>query len=78
MQFDFDQRKVIGQVTHTLSLLRDGLEQIDFDSVDLKISSVRVNGKDAHFTTDAAALHVDLPAPGKPGETYEGPHRLRR
>jgi aminopeptidase N len=71
LQFNFDQREVIGQVTHTLSLLRDGLQQIDFDSVDLKISSVRVNGKDAHFSTDAVALHVDLPTPGKIGETYE-------
>jgi aminopeptidase N len=71
LQFDFDQRKVMGQVTHTLSVLRDGLRQIEFDSVDLTISSVRVNGKDAHFTTDGAGLHVDLPSPSKAGENYE-------
>src|SRR5580704_18876863 len=43
LRFDVDQRKVIGQVTHTLSLVRDGLRQLDFDSVGLSIASVSVN-----------------------------------
>src|ERR1700756_162585 len=34
LRFDFDQRKVMGQVTHTLAALRDGLRQLDFDSVE--------------------------------------------
>ncbi len=71
LRFDFDQRRVMGQVTHTLAALRDGLRQLDFDSVDLTISSVRVNGKDAHFSANDAALHVDLESPSKAGQTYE-------
>ena len=43
----------------------DGLKQLDFDSVDLSIHSVTVNGKDAHFSTDADKLHVDLEQPAQ-------------
>jgi aminopeptidase N len=71
LQFDLDQRKASGQVTHTLTALVNGLEELDFDSVDLAISSVRVNGQDAHFSTDPTALHVELPSPSKAGESYE-------
>src|ERR1700689_2481512 len=49
LRFDLDQRKIIGEVTHTLSTLRDGLTHLDFDCAELTISSARVNGKDAPF-----------------------------
>jgi aminopeptidase N len=71
LRFNVDQRQVMGQVTHTLSALRDGLSQLNFDSVDLNISAVQVDGKDARFSTDAQKLRVDLPAPGKAGQKYE-------
>ncbi len=70
LRFDVDQRKVIGQVTHTLAVLNDGLKQLDFDSVDLSIQSVTVNGKDAHFSTDSGKLHVDLAQPAQAREKY--------
>ncbi len=71
LRFDIDQRKVMGHVTHTVAALRDGLPQLDFDSVGLDILSVRVNGKDARFTTDASKLHVNLDRASKTGEKYE-------
>jgi aminopeptidase N len=71
LRFNVDQRQVIGQVTHTLSALRDGIAQLNFDSVDLNISAVQVDGQDAHFSTDAEKLHVDLSAPSKAGQKYE-------
>src|SRR5579863_10214160 len=49
LHFDVDQRKVIGEVTHTLSTLHDGLTHLDFDCAELTVSSARVNGKDAPF-----------------------------
>ena len=49
LHFDLDQRKVIGEVTHTLSTLHDGVTHLDFDCSDLTVSSARVNGKDAKF-----------------------------
>ncbi len=71
LRFDLDQKQVFGQVTHTVSALHDGLRQLDFDSVALEISSVRVNGKDAHFSTDASKLHIDLERPSASGQKYE-------
>jgi aminopeptidase N len=71
LRFDLDQRLVIGQVTHTLSTLKDGLRQLDFDSVGLTILSARLDGKDAHFSTDDAKLHVDLVGPSKAGDKHE-------
>ena len=71
LSFDLDQRKVIGEVTHTLSTLRDGLTSLDFDCSDITVSSARVNGKDAPFELRDDKLHVKLAQPAKSGETFE-------
>src|SRR5258708_11156659 len=71
LRFDLDQRKVIGEVTHTLSTLRDGLTQLDFDCADLTISSARVNGRDASFELRDNKLRVNLAQPAKSGETLD-------
>jgi aminopeptidase N len=71
LQFDLDHRKVIGDVTHTVSLLRDGLDKIWFDSVGLQIESVQVNRSKATFQTTDARLIVALPKTSKSGDTYE-------
>jgi len=34
LKFDLEQKKVIGDVTHTLSILKEGTEKILFDSLD--------------------------------------------
>jgi aminopeptidase N len=71
LRFDLDQRKVIGEVTHTLSSLRDGLTHLDFDCADLTISSARVNGKDTTFDLRDNKLHVNLAQPAKAGEKFD-------
>jgi aminopeptidase N len=71
LHFDLDQREVIGDVTHSLSALRDGLTQLDFDCADLTISSARVNGKDAAFDLRDDKLRVHLLQPSKSGEKFE-------
>jgi aminopeptidase N len=71
LHFDLDQRKVIGEVTHTLSSLRDGLTHLDFDCADLTVSSARVNGKDATFELRDNKLRVNLAQPAKAGEKFE-------
>src|SRR3981081_4932238 len=43
LRFDVDQKKVFGDVTHTLAILRDGTSKIAFDSVGLTIQRVTVN-----------------------------------
>jgi len=71
LRFDLDQRKVIGEVTHTLSPLRGGLTHFDFDSADLTISSARVNGKDTPFELRDNKLRVNLAQPAKAGEKFD-------
>src|ERR1700679_676805 len=71
LHFDLDQRKVIGEVTHSLSTLRDGLTTLDFDCAELTILSAQVNGKDATFELHGDKLHVKLAQPAKSGEQFD-------
>lgn len=78
LRFDLAERKVMGDVTHTLAPLGDGLRELEFDSVDLKIASVTVDGKAAQFETTKTKLRVQLAAPARAGQKlnvrilYEG------
>src|SRR5579884_767035 len=56
LRFDVEQKKVMGDVTHTLSILRDGTDKLAFDSVGLTIESVTVNKAKAKFETTPAKL----------------------
>ncbi len=71
LHFDVDQRKVMGEVTHTLSALRDGVTQLEFDCAEITVSSARVNGKDAAFDLRDDKLRVQLAQPAKAGEKFE-------
>jgi aminopeptidase N len=71
LRFEVEQKKIIGDVTHTLTLFRDGLDHIAFDSVGLQIHSVSVNRKEAKFKTTDSQLIVDLPATGRTGDKYD-------
>jgi aminopeptidase N len=71
LRFDVEQRKVIGDVTHLLALLKDGVEQLSFDSVGLQVQAVKVNKGQAKFSTTDSKLMVNLAKPGKSGEKYE-------
>jgi len=69
LSFDLDQKKVIGDVTHTLTILRD-TQSITFDSAGLQIQSVTLNEAAATFETSEDKLRVALPKPAKPGEKF--------
>jgi aminopeptidase N len=71
LRFDLDQKKVIGDVTHSLSILRDGTAKIVFDSVGLTIQTVNVNKSVAKFETSVGKLFVLLPAAAKAGEKFD-------
>src|SRR5467141_4723462 len=71
LRFDVEQKKVIGDVTHSLSILRDGTAKIAFDSVGLTIQSVTVNKSPAKFETPSGKLIVPLPAPAKAGDKFD-------
>jgi aminopeptidase N len=70
LRFDVDQKKVIGEVIHSVSLLREDAANIAFDSVGLTIESVTVNKSPVAFETTAAKLMVPVPS-GKAGDKFE-------
>ena len=70
LRFDVDQKKVIGEVIHTLTTLREDTSKIEFDSVGLTIQSVTVNKAPAKFETTAEKLVVPVAA-GKVGDKFE-------
>jgi aminopeptidase N len=70
LRFDVDQKKIIGEVIHTLTTLRENTSKIEFDSVGLTIQSVTVNKSAAKFETTAEKLVVPVAA-GKIGVKFE-------
>ena len=71
LRFDLEQKKVLGDVTHSLSILRNGTSKIWFDSVGLTIQSVTVNKSPAKFETTADKLIVPLPGAAKAGDKFD-------
>src|SRR6267378_4289730 len=71
LRFQPEQKKVMGDVTHSLTLLRDGLENISFDSVGLQIESVHINKSTAKFATTESKLAVTLPKGTKAGAKFD-------
>jgi aminopeptidase N len=71
LRFDLDQRKVIGDVTHTLAILRDSTSKIVFDSAGLTIESVTVNKSPAKFEVKDDKLIVLLSTPAHSGEKFD-------
>jgi aminopeptidase N len=71
LRFDVEQKKVLGEVTHSLTILRDGIAKISFDSVGLTIESVTLNKAPAKFETTADKLIVPLPGAAKAGDKFE-------
>ena len=71
LRFDLDQKKVIGDVTHTLTILRDGTSNIVFDSAGLAIQNVTVNKSAAKFETKDDKLIIPLPAAAHSGEKFD-------
>ncbi|HKF26300.1 MAG TPA: M1 family metallopeptidase, partial [Candidatus Acidoferrum sp.] len=70
LRFDVDQRKVIGDVTHTISILKS-TSRIWFDSVGLEIESVLLNKTAAKFDAKDNKVILALPAAAKPGDRFE-------
>jgi len=69
--FDVDRRTIRGEVTESVSALRNDVSQFALDSVDLKIESVQVDGKPARFSVDPKRLIVSLDRPANRGDRYQ-------
>src|SRR6266446_1939994 len=71
LRFDLEQKKVLGEVTHSLSILREGTAKIVFDSAGLTIQKVTVNKAPAKFETTEQKLIIPLAAEAKPGDKFD-------
>src|SRR5271168_1914366 len=71
LRFDIENKKVLGDVIHSISILRDGTTRIWFDSAGLTIESVSLNKTAAKFETAAERLIVPLPAAANAGEKFD-------
>jgi aminopeptidase N len=71
LRFDLEQKKVLGEVTHSLSILHNGTAKIVFDSAGLTIQKVMVNKSAAKFETTAEKLIIPLAAEAKDGDKFE-------
>lgn len=69
--FDLDHKKVIGDVIHSLVILRENTSKISFDSVGLTIESVTVNKSAAKFETTATKLNISLTSPAIAGDKFD-------
>jgi aminopeptidase N len=71
LRFNLEQKKVLGEVTHSLSILRDSTAKIVFDSAGLTIQKVTVNKAAAKFETTAEKLIISLASEAKAGDKFE-------
>src|SRR5438128_1370998 len=71
LRFNLEQKKVLGEVTHSLSILRDGTAKIVFDSAGLTIQKVTVNKAAAKFETTAEKLIIPLASEAKAGDKFD-------
>src|SRR4029077_9906117 len=71
LRFDLEDKKVFGDVVHSVSILKDGTAKLAFDSVGLTIQSVVVNKAAAKFESTADKLIVPLPEAAKAGEKLD-------
>jgi aminopeptidase N len=69
--FELDRHGVRGETTQSLSLLRDDVSILKFDSVDLDVSAVTLDGKTAQFKVVPNELDVTLPEKSKRGDHHE-------
>lgn len=70
LRFDVEQRKVIGDVTHNLTVLKE-VNRLWFDSAGLTIQGVQLNKSSAKFETKDDKLIVPLASAAKNGDKFE-------
>ena len=70
LRFDVEQKKIIGDVTESVAILRENVEALRFDSVGLTIESVTLNRAAAKFDVQPKELVVALPKKARRGGQF--------
>jgi aminopeptidase N len=71
LRFDVEQKKIMGEVTESLAILRENVSALRFDSVGLTIESVTLNRAAAKFEVEPKELVVTLPQKARRGEHFD-------
>lgn len=71
LSFDLGQRQVNGEVTHTISMLQDGITSLTFDSTGLQIDGVTLDGKSVAPKISTDSIVVPLPRAARHGDKHE-------
>ncbi len=71
LRFDVEQKKIMGEVTESVAILRENVEALRFDSVGLTIESVTLNRAAAKFDVQSKELVVALPKKARRGDNFE-------
>jgi aminopeptidase N len=66
---DASKRRASGSVEATISMLRDGVSSVHFDTSADKVTEIRLDGKATKFTQKLGSLEVDIPA-GHRGDVH--------
>ncbi|AIE86588.1 M1 family aminopeptidase [Fimbriimonas ginsengisoli] len=69
LDVDADRQRASGSVVATISMLRDGVTSVHFDTSADQVSGVLVDGKPARFTRSGGSLEIDVP-PSKRGQVH--------
>ncbi|THV01236.1 hypothetical protein K435DRAFT_963588 [Dendrothele bispora CBS 962.96] len=74
---DFDKRLICGTSTHDLKILEDNVSEVIFDTLNLDISNVNVEGSAATYNVKekhpvmGSALHISLPSGLRSGSSIK-------
>jgi hypothetical protein len=55
------ERELSGTATHTVAAINDGVREVSFDAVEMRVSKVTISGKPAKFDYSDPVLKVELP-----------------
>ena len=70
LDVDLSRRRLSGSCSTTVSPRREGLKDLSFDAVELKISKVLLDGRPVRFTNKDGKLVVHAPAAMKEGSRH--------
>jgi aminopeptidase N len=60
LSFDFEKRRILGQVSITLSAMIDGLRRVELDGVELLVKGVAIEGKELEFDYSGRTIGIEL------------------
>ena len=70
VEFETQNGKVIGEVTHTFTSLRKSIDTLLFDAPGIEIEWVKLNGKKVNYITNTEGLVLNFKEPLTWGNTY--------